>query len=152
MAWSLYGFSKVYGLTGDEAWLAVAERNADFWLAHLPADNVPYWDFDADVSEPPPRGAQKESSAGAIAASGLIDLARQTKSPDKAKHYRQSALAMLDALCQPEYLADHTPGWEGILKHGVYHTAKNLGVDESVMWGEFFFVEALTKVVRAEEG
>jgi unsaturated chondroitin disaccharide hydrolase len=54
---------------------------------------------------------------------------------------------MLDALCQPEYLASETPGWEGILKHGVYHTAKNLGVDESVMWGEYFFVEALTKVV-----
>ena len=37
----------------------------------------------------------------------------------------------------------NTPGWEGIFKHGVYHTAKNLGVDESVMWGEYFFVEAL---------
>ena len=37
--------------------------------------------------------------------------------------------------------------WEGILKHGVYHTKKQLGVDESVMWGEFFLVEALTKVV-----
>ncbi len=56
---------------------------------------------------------------------------------------------MLDALCEPEYLADKTPGWEGILRHGVYHTAKNLGVDESVMWGEFFFVEALTKVVSS---
>ena len=44
-------------------------------------------------------------------------------------------------------LAIDTPGWEGILKHGVYHTEKNLGVDESVMWGEFFFVQALTKVV-----
>jgi unsaturated chondroitin disaccharide hydrolase len=59
---------------------------------------------------------------------------------------------MLDALCQPEYRADHTPRWEGILKHGVSHTAKNLGVDESVMWGEFFVDEALTKVVRAEDG
>ena len=54
---------------------------------------------------------------------------------------------LLDALVQPEYLAIETPGWEGILKHGVYHTAKNLGVDESVMWGEYFFVEALTKEV-----
>jgi unsaturated chondroitin disaccharide hydrolase len=54
---------------------------------------------------------------------------------------------MLDALCHPHYLAINTPGWEGILKHGVYHTKKNLGVDESVMWGEFFFVEALTKAV-----
>ena len=57
---------------------------------------------------------------------------------------------MLDALVEPEYLANDTPGWEGILKHGVYHTAKDLGVDESVMWGEFFFVEALTKVVTGQ--
>ena len=57
---------------------------------------------------------------------------------------------MLDALVEPEYLAIDTPGWEGILKHGVYHTAKGLGVDESVMWGEFFFVEALTKVVTGQ--
>ncbi|HTN76422.1 MAG TPA: glycoside hydrolase family 88 protein [Pirellulaceae bacterium] len=145
LAWSLYGYSKVYALTQNEEFLAVAERNADFWLAHLPADNVPYWDFDADLSQPAPWGAQKDSSAGAIAASGLLDLARQTKSPEKAKQYEATALAMLDALCTPEYLASETPGWEGILKHGVYHTAKKLGVDESVMWGEFFFVEALMK-------
>jgi unsaturated chondroitin disaccharide hydrolase len=57
---------------------------------------------------------------------------------------------MLDVLCSPEYLAVETPGWEGILKHGVYHTAKNLGVDESVMWGEYFFVEALTRILVGE--
>ena len=98
----------------------------------------------------PPWGAQKDSSAGAIAASGLFDLAQQTKSSEKAKKYQATALATLDALVQPEYLATHTPGWEGILKHGVYHTAKNLGVDESVMWGEYFFVEALMKGSAAE--
>jgi unsaturated chondroitin disaccharide hydrolase len=76
-----------------------------------------------------------------------LDLARQTEYPERAHEYEQTALAMLDALVQPEYLASETPGWEGILKHGVYHTAKNLGVDESVMWGDYFFVEALTKVV-----
>jgi unsaturated chondroitin disaccharide hydrolase len=147
LAWSLYGYSKCYALTGNDEWLAVSERNADFWLARLPADKVPFWDFDADLSQPAPWGAQKDSSAGAIAASGLLDLANQTKSSEKAAGYRQTALATLDALCQPEYLANQTPGWEGILKHGVYHTRKNLGVDESVMWGEFFFVEALTKAV-----
>jgi unsaturated chondroitin disaccharide hydrolase len=40
-----------------------------------------------------------------------------------------------------------TPGWEGILKHGVYHTARGLGVDESVMWGEYFFLEAVGKAL-----
>ncbi len=109
---------------------------------------MPYWDFDADLTQALPWGPQKDSSAAAIAASGLLDLERQTKSTERALVYRQTALAMLDALVRPDYLADQTPGWEGILKHGVYHTAKNLGVDESVMWGEYFFVEALTKVVR----
>jgi unsaturated chondroitin disaccharide hydrolase len=148
LGWSLYGYSKCYGLTGEEEYLAVSNRNADYWIAHLPEDRVPYWDFHADLSLPPPRGAQKETSAGAIVASGLLDLAEQAKSQEHAIAYRTTALAMLDALVKPEYLAIDTPGWEGILKHGVYHTEKQLGVDESVMWGEFFFVEALTKAVR----
>ena len=150
LAWSLYGYSQVYTLSQDEEALATAELNADFWLKNLPEDRVPYWDFDADLSQPLPWGPQKDSSAGAIAASGLLDLAKQTKCPDLARAYRDTALAMLDALVTPEYLAVNDAGWEGILKHGVYHTAKNLGVDESVMWGEFFFVEALMKALELE--
>jgi len=149
LAWSMYGYSQVYALTGDRQWLDVAERNADFWLTHLPQDHVPYWDFKADLAQPLPWGPQKDTSAGAIAASALLDLERQTSDDDRAVIYRQTALAMLDALVTPEYLGSDTPGWEGILKHGVYHTKKNLGVDESVMWGEYFFVEALTKVVHS---
>jgi unsaturated chondroitin disaccharide hydrolase len=147
LAWSMYGYSKCYGLTGNREWLAVAERNADYWITHLPKDHVPYWDFHADTSQPPPWGAQKDTSAGAIAASALLDLERQTESDDLARVYRDTAIAMLDALVKPDYLASEAAGWEGILQHGVYHTTKNLGVDESVMWGEYFFVEALTKVV-----
>ncbi|HEX3726645.1 MAG TPA: glycoside hydrolase family 88 protein [Pirellulales bacterium] len=147
LAWSLYGYSQAYALTQNDEFLAVAERNADFWLTHLPKDHVPYWDFAADLAAPLPWGPQKDSSAGAIAASGLLDLERQTHSLDRAVAYRQTALAMLDALIQPPYLAIATPDWEGILRHGVYHTAKNLGVDESVMWGDYFLVEALMKAV-----
>ncbi len=147
LAWSMYGFSKVYGLTQNPEFLEVAEKNAEYWITHLPEDKVPYWDFNADLSQPPPWGRQKESSAAAIAASGLLDLAKQTPSPERSLVYRNTALVMLMALSQPEYLAIETPGWEGILKHGVYHTRKNLGVDESVMWGEYFYVEALTKLI-----
>src|SRR4029453_9463268 len=152
LAWSLYGYSKCYALTGSREFLEVAERNANYWIDRLPADGVPYWDFHADLSQPPPWGAQKESSAGAIAASGLLDLARLTTDAARRSEYEQCALKMLDAMVQPEYLASQTPGWEGILKHGVYHTQKNLGVDESVMWGEYFFVEALTKVAANQYG
>ncbi len=151
LAWSLYGFSQVYGLTEIGEMLQVAESNAAYWLTNLAEDKVPWWDFQADLTLPPPRGAQKDTSAAAIAASGLLDLAAQTKSSARAIAYRTTALAMLDELVKPDYLAHETPGWEGILKHGVYHTDKQLGVDESVMWGEYFFVQALTKVVMAEK-
>ena len=40
------------------------------------------------------------------------------------------------------------PDWEGVLKQGVYHFHKKLGVSESVMWGDFFFLEAVCKVLR----
>ncbi|HEX4128762.1 MAG TPA: glycoside hydrolase family 88 protein [Pirellulales bacterium] len=150
LAWSLYGFSQAYGVTGEKELLDTAECNADYWISHLPKDHVPYWDFDADVSQPAPWGAQKDSSAGAIAASALFDLELQTSEEGRAVVDRDTATAMLDSLCTPEYLALETPGWEAILKHGVYHTKKNLGVDESVMWGEFFFVEALDKALGHE--
>lgn len=152
LAWSLYGYSKCFTLTGNREFMDVAARNARYWIDHLPADGVPFWDFEADLKQPPPWGAQKESSAGAIAASGLLDLARLTNDSARRAEYEQCALKMLDAMVQPEYLASETPGWEGILKHGVYHTKKNLGVDESVMWGEYFFVEALTKVAANQYG
>ena len=53
-------------------------------------------------------------------------------------------------MTEPEFLAIETPGWEGILKHGSYHQAKGLGVDESVMWGDYFFLEAVSKVLGHE--
>ena len=134
-------------MTGWEEALQTSELNAGYWLTHLPTDRVPYWDFDADLAAPLPLGPQKDSSAGAIADSGLLDLARQTKSTKRSETYRATAMEILDVLTAPDYLARGVHGWEGILRHGVYHTAKNLGVDESTMWGEFYFVEALMKAM-----
>ncbi len=152
LAWSMYGFSQVYALTGLPEFLEVAQRNASYWLEHLPDDKIPYWDFNADLSQPLPWGPQKDSSAAAIAASGLLDLAQQAATPEHRLAYRNAAMVMLDVLSTPEYLAIDTAGWEGVLKHGVYHTKKNLGVDESVVWGDFFFVEAIVKVVTGDAG
>ena len=67
--------------------------------------------------------------------------------PRMKDRYRQAALTMLTTLCSQQFLANRTPGWEGILLHGVYHLHKKLGVDESVAWGDHFFVEALVKAL-----
>ena len=146
LAWSLYGFGTVFTYTSDSADLEAARRNADAFLDRCPESLVPPWDF--DVPEGPDR--IDDSSAAAIAASGLWDLAELTAPDDPVRghRYRDASLTILDTLCSDQYLARSTPGWEGVLKHGVYHIHKNLGVDESVMWGDFFFLEAVDKVLR----
>jgi len=136
--WALYGFGTAYRLSGDRRFLDTAERCADFFIARTPPHGVPPNDWD----EPDPTRPY-ESSAAAIAASGLFQLATLTEDAGRAERYHAASRQTLDTLFSPEFLANGTPGWEGILKHGSYHERRGLGVDESVMWGEYFFVEAL---------
>jgi unsaturated chondroitin disaccharide hydrolase len=152
-AWALYGFGTAYSLTGDRRYLQTAVACAQFYINETSfADDAPYgpgvppndWDQ-------PRQQAQRESSAAAIAASGLLNLSQLVQDPVYAGRYRQAALIILDTLTGPEYLAINTPGWEGILKHASYHQKKGLGVDESVMWGDHFFVEALAKALALGE-
>ena len=142
--WALYGFGTAYRLSGDTRFLDTAERCADFYIERTPEHGVPPNDWE----EPDPRRPY-ESSAAAIAASGLLQLAAVTQDEERAAHYGAYARRILDTLLSTEFLAVATTGWEGILKHGSYHERLGLGVDESVMWGEYFFVEALDKLLGA---
>jgi unsaturated chondroitin disaccharide hydrolase len=146
LAWSLYGFGTCYQLTRDPVYLETAELNADYWLAHLPDDGVAPWDFDAP-SQGPLNRQQVDTSASAIAAVGLLNLAELSTSAARRNAFRDCALSTLHSLTS-SYLGDGDDNWEGILRGGVYHIHKNLGVNESVMWGEFFFVEALQRARR----
>jgi unsaturated chondroitin disaccharide hydrolase len=143
LAWALYGFGTCYEYSRDPNFLETAEACADYYITHTSADGVPPWDFNA------PNESRKlvDTSAAAIAASGLLRLSRLLHDPVKGHFYWTTAEQILRTLCE-RYLADKDNKWEGILKGGVYHIHKNLGVNESVMWGEHFFVEALEHVLR----
>jgi unsaturated chondroitin disaccharide hydrolase len=143
LAWSLYGFNTCYEYSRDPRFLDTAEACADFYITHTPSDGVPPWDFGA----PPESRKLLDTSAAAIAASGMLRLSRLLQDPVKGHFYWSTATKILRSLCQKHVAADD-PKWEGILKDGVYHLHKNLGVSESVMWGEYFFVEALEHALR----
>jgi unsaturated chondroitin disaccharide hydrolase len=150
-AWALYGFGTAYSLSGDHRFLQTARMCADYYIDRTSFEldapfgpGIPPNDWD----EP---GSPAESSAAAIAACGFLNLSQIVQDPLFAARYRQAALIILDTLTGPEYLAAFTPEWEGILLHGSYHQRKGLGVDESVMWGEYFLVEALDKALALEE-
>jgi unsaturated chondroitin disaccharide hydrolase len=146
LAWSLYGFGTCYGLTREPKYLETAELNAEYWLDHAPENGVVPWDFDAPGDGPLSR-AQVDTSASAIAAVGLLNLSDFTLSEERRHAYRDCALKTIGSLAA-DYLGESVAGWEGILRGGVYHIHKDLGVNESVMWGEFFFVEALQRALR----
>lgn len=145
LAWALYGFGTAYSFTRDVRFLQTAEACADYYIERTPSHGIPPNDWD----EPNP-ALPYESSAAAIAASGMLNLAKLTGDAARKRLYRDYAFRILDTLTTPQFLADETPGWEGILMHGMYHQKKGLGVDESVMWGEFFFLEALGKAAEYE--
>jgi unsaturated chondroitin disaccharide hydrolase len=146
LAWAIYGFTAVHRLSGEPDFLAAARRCAEFYLRRAPAGLVPFWDFDL----PPDAPRLHDSSAAAITASGLWDLAEAVEEGPDRDRYRDAALTILATLCSDQFLARSRPDWEGILLHGVYHFHKGLGVDESTAWGDHFFVEALVKAVAGQ--
>lgn len=145
LTWGLYGFGTAYKMTGEQRYLQTAEACANFYIDHTPDHGVPPNDWD----EPNPANPY-ESSAAAIAAGGLLQLAKLTGDPAHARHYQAYALRIMETLTTPAFLAIDTPGWEGILKQGMYHERLGLGVNESVMWGDYFFLEAAAKVLGDE--
>ena len=143
LAWALYGFTAVYRLSGEPESLETAQRCASYYLGHAPSGLVPPWDFDVPAAGP----QLWDSSAAAIAASGLWDLSEAVVASNQREEYRRTALTILQTLSSDSFLAQSLPDWEGILLHAVYHYHKRLGVDESVAWGDHFFVEALVKAL-----
>ena len=146
-AWALYGFGTVYRFTGDRRFLDTASAAADFWDEQTRNALVPPNDWEEPDPERP-----FESSAAAAAAGGLWQLAGLVADPVRARMYADHAVRTIEALATPEFLAAPEDQWEGILKHGTYHEGKNLGVDESVMWGDYWFLDTVDTIQGFAEG
>jgi unsaturated chondroitin disaccharide hydrolase len=129
-SWALYGYGTAYRFTADRRFLATAVSCADFYIERTGDDRVSPNDW--EDPDPDPRW---ESSAAAVVAGGLWQLAGIVPDSARARYYADYALRILDRLCDPEFLTSEDPDWEGIIKHDSYHINKGLGVDESVMWG-----------------
>jgi len=138
-AWAAYGFTVAYRETGDPRLLRAARRTADWFLAHLPADLVPYWDFDAPGAPDAPR----DSSAAAVAASGLLELAGLDPDGARAARYRDGAEAIIGSLSTERYLA-RDESTQAILRHGTQDMPRGSS-DTGLSFGDYYFVEALSR-------
>jgi len=141
-AWGLYGFITMYRSTKNEVYLNHAKKIAAFYLNHpnLPADKIPYWDFDAGQQPI----AKRDASAAAIAASALMELAQYSKGAEK-ENYINSAVIMLTSLSNDTYRAKVGENGGFILKHAVGALPLNSEVDVPLIYADYYFLEALKR-------
>lgn len=138
-AWALYGFSLNHRHLPELDLLATSCQIADYFLDHLPSDQIALWDLSLPLNSSEPR----DSSASAIAACGLFDLAEQLPPGARRQHYHDAALRLAQALEQ--HCAARRPQAGGLLLHGTYHRQAELGVDECNLWGDYYYLEALAR-------
>jgi hypothetical protein len=159
-AWAVYGYTMVYRETGKKKFLKTACRAADFFLNNkdLPEDKVPYWDFNANQAGYTPHWKRKynpdeyayiprDASAGAVVASALLELAGYVNS-HKSKRYFAAAEAMLHSLCSNNYTASIDEDSGFVLKHCTGSFPHGAEIDEPIIYGDYYFIEALMRYVK----
>ncbi|MDP4271726.1 MAG: glycoside hydrolase family 88 protein [Bacteroidota bacterium] len=141
-AWGLYGYTMMYRETKKPEYLEQAKHIAKFILSnpHLPADKIPYWDFDA----PDIPNAYRDASAGAIICSSLIELSQYVDAT-LSKGYLKVAEMQLRALGSPSYRANAGENGNFILRHSVGNKPANSEVDVPLSYADYYFVEALMR-------
>jgi len=138
-AWALYGFTMCYRETKNVAYLRQAENVARFILHHpnLPADKIPYWDFNAPGIPNEPRDA----SAAGVIASGLFELAKYSKNKNE---YLTVANTILQSLTK-NYRSPIGENKGFILLHSTGSKPANSEVDVPLNYGDYYYLEALLR-------
>lgn len=141
-AWAIYGFTMCYRETGEPSFLEVAQKAADIYLKRLPEDYIPYWDFDVPnlLNEP------RDASAAAVVASGLLELSSYVKDKAKVDTYFNSAVKMIEALSSPAYRSGQNNN--AFLLHSTGHKPSGTEIDASIIYADYYYVEALIRLNR----
>jgi unsaturated chondroitin disaccharide hydrolase len=141
-AWGILGLSLSYRYLGDANVLEQARTLAHYFLNRLPEDLVCYWDLNF-TSGP----EERDSSGAAIAACGLLELAKQLPAADPLRATYERAGTAIAANLIRGYAAV-SPASNGLLLHGVYNKPEGAGVDECTAWGDYFYLELLMRLTR----
>ncbi len=151
-SWAIYGFTMVYRWTGLPIFLEFAQKVTDVYLKKLGVDAsvgldkaaldgkdlIPAWDFDD------PRGskAPKDASAACVVASALLELSGMTGG-EKGNLYKAFALESLSQLSTPEYQCGEEK--VAFLKHSTGHHPAGSEIDASIIYADYYYLEALLR-------
>lgn len=141
-AWGLYGYTETYRETKDQKYLEQANKIAAFILNHpnLPADKIPYWDFNA----PNIPNALRDVSAATIMASALLELSGYVNKELSVKYFK-AAETILKNLSTEQYKAAAGTNGGFLLKHSVGHFPAQTEIDVPLTYADYYFVEAMMR-------
>lgn len=145
-AWIIYGLAIAYDYTKDESLLSEFCRVTDFFIDHLPKDYVPFWDFIYNDGDDEPR----DSSAAAIAACGIMEMARLVPHDTcNMEKYIDIARKMMRSLME-NYRTTPDMNEEALLLH-VTGSKPHGSADVSTAYGDYFYLESLVRATRVWE-
>jgi unsaturated chondroitin disaccharide hydrolase len=146
-AWAIYGMALSWRYEALPEYRDSFDRLLAYYVKRLPADLVPYWDLIFTEGDEP-----RDSSSAAIVACGLLEMA-DLVGGEEANRWRQLARRMVKSLVDNYAVTDPALS-NGQLLHGTYskktpfNTCTGEGVDECVAWGDYYYMEALTRLSR----
>ena len=136
-SWAIYGFAMAYRYTGDRKYLEASEKVAKFFINEIKDDYVPAWDFRA------PNREVKDASAGAIAASGLLEIYAHTKD----SYYKSEAEKIVNALYEKCWHADTH---ESLLGRCTAFLPAGDNIEVGLIYGDYYFAEAVYKLATGD--
>lgn len=148
-AWGVYGTAVGYKYTKRESYIPIFKGVTEYFLRHLPEDLVPYWDLEfGDGNEDQPR----DSSSASIAACGMLEMAKYLPSKEAA-YYISIAKRLMKSVVDHYAVKDPSQSNGLVLhstysNHSPYNTCNHYGVDECNIWGDYFYMEALTRLYK----
>lgn len=144
-SWAIYGYTMVYRETKDPIFLDFAHKVTRVYLDRLPKDLIPYWDFD----DPKIPNAPRDASAAAVVASALLELSTYTRDTILAKEYLDKAEGMLKELSDNYQSKDKNTA---LLLHSTGHLPAGSEIDYSIIYADYYYVEALLRYKKLKAG
>ncbi len=151
-AWGIYGTAVAYKYTGREEYIEYYKRVCGYFLKHLPADLCPFWDLtfgDGDEA-----GEPRDSSSAVIAACGMLEMSKYME-PSDSEYYTGIARKLIKSVYDIYSVKDIASS-NGRILHGTYskkspyNTCTPEGVDECVIWGDYYYMEALNRLLNPD--
>ncbi len=141
--WGIYGPLLTYIYKKSDKALQVFKATTNYFLNELPEDYIAYWDlvFKDGTEEP------RDTSSNAIAMCGMLEGIKHMDKDDPLRQiYINACNIMMNELID-NYISKDVPESNGLLLHQTYAKPQGIGIDEHNIWGDYFYLEALHRML-----